>query len=206
MHGLDLTMPRRCARQVHRPNVGGCIEKYYRRIIYVPYMDSLIQSLESRFGESNTSYFHIFALHPREMQQTERDEFKHIVSSVKEMYGIDNLVEEALAWYDVHKHKPLDDNSLGMIELVKQTTMFPAVRKAILIALTLLATSCTVERYFSTLRRVKNWLRSTMSDTRLSGLCMLSVHRNKVNSLKTELMNRVIDNFGREPRRLQFLF
>ena len=206
MHGLDLTMPRRCARQVHRPNVGGSTEEYYRRTIYVPYMDSLIQSLESRFGESNTPYFHIFALHPREMQQTERDEFKHIVSSVKEMYGIDNLVEEALAWYDVQKHKPLDDNSLGMIELVKQNTMFPAVRKAILIALTLPATSCTVERYFSTMRRVKNWLRSTMSDTRLSGLCMLSVHRNKVNSQKTELMNRVIDNFGREPRRLQFLF
>ena len=115
MHGLDLTMSRRCARQVHRPNVGGSVEEYYRRTIYVPYMDSLIQSLESRFGESNTPYFHIFALHPREMQQTERDEFKHIVSSVKEMYGIDNLVEEALAWYDVQKHKPLDDNSLGMI-------------------------------------------------------------------------------------------
>ena len=88
MHGLDLTMPRGCARQVHRPNVGGPIEEYYRRTIYVPYLDSLIQSLESRFGESNTQYFHIFALHPREMQQTERDEFKHIVSSVKEMYGI----------------------------------------------------------------------------------------------------------------------
>ena len=72
------------------------------------------------------------------MQKTERDEFKHIVSSVKEMYGIDNLVEEALAWYDVQKHQPLDDdNSLGMIELVKQTTLFPAVRKAILITLTL---------------------------------------------------------------------
>ncbi|KAK2176088.1 hypothetical protein NP493_684g00030 [Ridgeia piscesae] len=62
------------------------------------------------------------------------------------MYGIDNLVEEALAWNDVQKHKPLDDNSLGMFELVKQTTMFPAVRKAILIALTLPATSCTVGR------------------------------------------------------------
>ena len=201
IHGLDLTMPRRCARQVHRPNM-----EYYRRTIYVPYMDSLIQSLESRFGESNRQYFHIFGLHPREMQQTERDEFNHIVSSVKEMYGIDNLVEEALAGYDVQKHKPLDDNSLGMIELVKQTTMFPAVRKVILIALTLPATSCTVERYFSTLRRVKNWLRSTMSDTRLSGFCMLSVHRNKVNSQKTELMNRVIDNFGRDPRWLKFLF
>ena len=41
-------------------------------------------------------------------------------------YGIDNLVAEALASYDVQKHKPLDDNSLGMIELVKLTTLFPA--------------------------------------------------------------------------------
>ena len=194
-------MPRRCACQVHRPNVGGCIEEYYSRTIYVPYMDSLIQSLESRYGGSNTPYFNIFALHPREMQQTEKDEFKH-----KEMYGIDNLVEEALAWYDVQKHKPLDGNSLGMIELVKHTTLFPAVRKVILIALTLPATSCTVERSFSTLRRVKTWLRSTMNDTRLSGICVLSVHRDKVNSQKTELMNRVIDNFGRDPLRLQFLF
>lgn len=140
------------------------------------------------------------------MQQTERGEFKHIVSSVKEMYGIDNLVEEALTWYDVQKHKPVDGNSLSMIELVKKTTLLPAVRKAILIALTLPATSCTVERSFSTLRRVKTWLRSTMSAQRLSGLCMLSVHRDKVNSQKTELMNRVIDKFGRDPRRLQFLF
>ena len=117
-----------------------------------------------------------------------------------------HVVEDVLAWYDVQKHKPLDDNSLGMIELVKQTTLFPAVRKAILIALTLPATSSTVERSFNTLRRVKTWLRSTMSDTRLSGLWKLSVHRDKVNSQKTELMNRVIDNFGRDPRRPQFLF
>ena len=82
----------------------------------------------------------VILIHPREMQQTERDEFKHIVSSVKEMYGNGKLVEEALAWYDVQKHKPLDGNSLGMIELVKQTTLFPAVRKAILITLTLPAT------------------------------------------------------------------
>ena len=53
------------------------------------------------------------------------------------MYGIDNLVEETLAWYDVQKHTPLDGNSLGMIELVKQTTLFPAVHKAIPITLTL---------------------------------------------------------------------
>ena len=91
---------------------------------------------EKNAGGGGGQCYPEFALHPREMQQTERDEYKHIVSSVKEMYGIDNFVEETLTWYDVQKHNPLDDNSLGMIELVKQTTLFPAVRKAILITLT----------------------------------------------------------------------
>ena len=93
---------------------------------------------------------------------------KRIVSSVKEMYGFDNLVEEALVWYDMQKHKPLDDNSLGMIELVK-TTIFPAMRKSYAHR-----TDClqqTIQwKSFGTLHRVKIWLRSTMSDTRLSGL------------------------------------
>nr|CAB3267958.1 zinc finger MYM-type protein 1-like [Phallusia mammillata] len=203
--GVDLTVPRRCARQIHRSNVGGTIEEYYRRTTYIPYMDSLIQSLEIRFGDSNKPYFNIFKLHPKEMQQTERGEFKHIVLSVKEMYGIDNLVEESLAWYDLQRHMPLS-SSLGMIELVKHTNMFPAVRKAILIALTLPATSCEVERSFSTLRRVKTWLRTSMSDQRLSGICMLSVHRDKIKQQKNVLINKIIDKFGRDPRRLQFLF
>ena len=34
--GIDLTMPRQCARQVHRSNIGGSLEEYYRRRIYVP--------------------------------------------------------------------------------------------------------------------------------------------------------------------------
>ena len=107
------------------------------------------------------------------------------------LYGIDNLVEEALAWYDVQKHKPLDDNSLGMIELVKQTTLFPVVHKAILITLTLPATS---------------WYSGKVTQHTVQGEDLVKINDDKVNSQKTELMNRVIDNFGRDPRRLQFLF
>ncbi|KAJ8040983.1 hypothetical protein HOLleu_15456 [Holothuria leucospilota] len=50
------------------------------------------------------------------------------------------------------------------------------------------------------MRRMKTWLRSTMSDERLSGLCIRSFHRKKVNSHKNKLINRVIDKFGRDPR------
>ena len=53
------------------------------------------------------------------------------------MCGIENFIEEALAWYDVQKQKLQDDSSLDLLELIKQTTIFPDACKAMLIVLTL---------------------------------------------------------------------
>ena len=78
-------------------------------------------------------------------------------------------------------------------------------RKAILILLTLPTTTRAIERSFSTLRRVKTWLRS-MADDRRSRLCMMSVHRKKISQKKEEFMNTVVDEFGKDRRGLQFLF
>jgi hypothetical protein len=65
-------------------------------------------------------------------------------------------------------------------------------------------TTCTIERSFSTLRRVKTWLRSTMTEQRLSGLCILSIHRQKIDDLN--LIQGVVDEFSKNKRNLQFLF
>ena len=42
------------------------------------------------------------------------------------------------------------------------------------------ATSATAERSFSALRRLKTWMRSTMSQGRLNGVAILHVHRDRV--------------------------
>ena len=60
--GIDLSIPGRCARQVHRPKVGRTVEDYYRNSIYLRYMDSLIHTLDTRFGESKIPYFSILAI------------------------------------------------------------------------------------------------------------------------------------------------
>ena len=91
-----------------------------------------------------------------------------------------------------------------LMELWNYCHLFTAVRKAALIALTLPASICQVERSFSTLRRVRTWFRSTMSTERLSGLCMFSVRRQKVMDRKDSITKDVIDRFGSERRRLQF--
>ena len=115
-----------------------------------------------------------------------------------------------MSWYDMQKQGLLSQSEnleeLDVIDLVRHIEIYPAVRQAFITLLTLLATTCTVERSFSTLRRVKTWLRTTMSDDRLSGLCLMSVHRSQINSVKKSFMQKVIDKFGKDPHKLHFLF
>ncbi|KAL7630341.1 UNVERIFIED_CONTAM: hypothetical protein RMT77_019511 [Armadillidium vulgare] len=85
-------------------------------------------------------------------------------------------------------------------------TFFPAVAQAIKVLLTLSPTTCTIERSFSTLRRVKKWLRSTISNERLNGLCLISVHREKVSRQKHQLIEDIKTNFGKGKRHIKFLF
>jgi len=51
---------------------------------------------------------------------------------------------------------------------------YPQYYKLIQLALTLPIGTAAAERSFSTMRRVKNWLRSTMSEDRLSALALLT--------------------------------
>ena len=63
------------------------------------------------------------------------------------------------------------DNSLRGI-----LTEFNKLLKIILIVP---VSSCTVERSFSALRRLKTFLRSTMTQNRLNDIALLHVYRNK---------------------------
>ena len=95
---------------------------------------------------------------------------------------------------------------LDFIDLVRHIELYPAVRQAFITLLILPATTCTVERSFNALRRVKIWLRTTMFDDQLFGLCLMSIHRNRVNSDKKLFMQKVIDKFCKKSCRLYFLF
>lgn len=73
-------------------------------------------------------------------------------------------------------------NITDLLEYCK--IFFPSVTIALNMFLSLQATSCTAERTFIILRRVKTWFRSSTGDGRLNWLCMLSVHRKRLNSRK----------------------
>ena len=100
----------------------------------------------------------------------------------------------------------LNESLVEYAVLIAQATPFhPAVCYAIKIGLTIPATTCSVQRTFCTLRRVKTWNRSTLRDAGLSGLGMLSVHRKRVEE-DTKFIDKMMNKFGQQSRHLKFLF
>ena len=54
---------------------------------------------------------------------------------------------------------------------------FPNVYAGLCVLATVPVTSCECERAISVLRRLKTYLRITMSEERLNGLALMSIHR-----------------------------
>ncbi|KYM99568.1 Zinc finger MYM-type protein 1, partial [Cyphomyrmex costatus] len=60
------------------------------------------------------------------------------------------------------------------------------------ILLTIPTTSCIAERSFSTLRRMKTYLRSTMGQSRLNSLAILHIHCDITETLD---LNKIVNTF-----------
>lgn len=211
---VEFKRPRVVAKQTYRSNQPSeNVEEFFRISIFIPYLDSIISSIRNRFSSTHEKAFSLMQLHPANMRKLDNSAFLAIAEDIQNLYGglLHNFIAEATTWYEMMKtndanNAVLNESVVEYADLIAQATPFyPAVCEAIKIGLTIPATTCSIERTFSTLRRVKTWNRSTMGDARLSGLCMLSVHRKRVEE-DTDFIDKVMNKFGQQPRRLQFLF
>ena len=68
------------------------------------------------------------------------------------------------------------------------------------------ATSCSAERSFSGLRRLKAYLCSTMRQQRVSNIALINTEREYANSVINKDMDRIIDIFVRRNGRESYFF
>ena len=73
--------------------------------------------------------------------------------------------------------------SFLIIENASLATSYPNVCTAYMMYLTVPVTAATAERSFSKLKLIKNFLRSSMSQERLSGLSLLSIEHERAKTL-----------------------
>ncbi|KAJ4935952.1 hypothetical protein JOQ06_017477 [Pogonophryne albipinna] len=79
------------------------------------------------------------------------------------------------------------------------TDIFPQMNRLLRALVTLPITSCTLERVFSTVSRVKTGVRASMNTDRLNSLSLLSFERELTESLDYK---DIISVFNTKPRRL----
>jgi hypothetical protein len=76
---------------------------------------------------------------------------------------------------------------------------YPNIKALLQIFSTLLVSTATAERSFSVLKLIKNYLRSTISETRLNGLAFMYIYRNLSIDVET-----IITEFSRLKHRVNF--
>ncbi len=83
--------------------------------------------------------------------------------------------------------------------------VLPVLYKVCSILTTIPATSCSSERSFNYLRRIKTY-RSTMDQDRLSSLALITIERAYANRTLEHDMENIIDIFGKRKNRNSYFF
>ena len=99
---IEVSRLRLCKKQTKRSNYTvESTEDYYRVSIYIPYLDSIINSLNVRFSSSTEIPFLLNDLSPKRIIVMSRTEYKSNIDKLNAMYCINNFVIEAMMWYDM---------------------------------------------------------------------------------------------------------
>ncbi|XP_068735595.1 uncharacterized protein [Montipora capricornis] len=185
---LDITVqkPRTCQVQRNRANnPAETVEDHYRRNLTIPLGDHLINELETRFGsgDQETAVQCLFAvpsmlLASKETWRTSFDRFSTFhEDSLPSPLSLD---AEMTLWQRKWERRDPSTVPATVAATLKEidSGIYPNITECFKIFPTLPVTTCKCKRNVSALGRLKTYLRSTMSQTRLTGIALLHIHYN----------------------------
>ena len=201
-----------CKRQNNRSNVPSeSVTEYYRRNITVPFLDHLTQEIKDRFDKCSLKITKGFSAIPNAVLSNKndgkwKDDFMAFCSDYsKDVPSKNSLEPEMLLWEtywtSVYKEEIPHTIAKTLLLTHEMKHSFPNIYTALRIMATVPVTSCECERAVSVLRRLKSYLRSTMSQERLNSLALMTIHRQI--SIDPEA---ILNTFARkQPRKMQLL-
>lgn len=171
-----ITKPRIVRRQVHRqnPEVSNP-EEYYRITAFRPGISILLEELKTRFALNSQTLTSFQIFMPGFAGIDKMSSFKNLSMYYNEWCAETIIETEYRNWCEIVKNL---NYNLDVIEVMNNcnSNLFPNVYRLLKILATIPVTTCSAERSFSTMKRVKNYLRNRTGHERLSSLILLSVH------------------------------
>ena len=166
-------------------------EQHYRRLYFEAY-DLIIECIKKRFDQPGYAvYSRVEDLILKTMNHADyRLDFEFVTDfygSDFDAYRLESQLEVFAAMFDRENHRePFQmQDALDFMRTRKppQREQLSEVCKLFQLLLVMPATNAESERAFSSLRRVKSYLRSTMSQERLNHLMVLHIHKDRTDSL-----------------------
>lgn len=184
-------------------------EQHFKTSVYYACIDIAIMQLTQRFEGMKSVANRFRCIHPKVLLTKSDDElFKHaqILYNAYERDLSDDFAQQLLSFrailkFEIEKVPSATIKDVAEILIVKNssiTTSIPDVVTAFKIFLTLPVTVASAERSFSKLKLIKSYLRSTMSQDRLSGLSILSIENERAR--KVDLSN-IVKTFAEQNAR-----
>ena len=183
----------------------------YKRLFY-EVIDVIRSSMENRFKELPSLMF-INLLDCRKFHEY-KDHFpESLFSCLKTSYGrffdFDALKSELTVLFsDNEMHKDTASKLYEYLLMQDLVDVFPEVSKLAQLIITIPASSSSAERSFSTLKRIKTYLRNTQEQQRVSSLSLLSIEKQLLADLRRQpnFNDDVIDIFSRKHRRIELIY
>ncbi|XP_060855528.1 zinc finger MYM-type protein 1-like [Metopolophium dirhodum] len=199
---LSPKMPRKRSLPVKKIGGGSIhpeftdVKDFYRIEMYYLILDTITQAIKDKFNENDLKILNSI----NNILVNENPDLSDIqeVSAVYR-FDVNELKSEIIIFNRMFislKKEVNFENKLAYIKKVEVGSDFPILVDVFKLFLTIPMNSASCERSFSCLRRLKNYLRTTMGQTRLSDLGLLYIHKDKeVNK------DAVIDKFCADNKR-----
>ena len=163
--------------------------------VYFPILDAMLSELDHRFTDKNLELMRaIQACHPQSIHFLQQDKVLPLANSYS--LNSDCLSMECSLVKRTLKND-IENISDLLLELRSLRSAFPTLIRLLQIALTVVVTTAHCERSFSALKRIKTYLRSTMTEQRLVDLAVLSIERDLSGLLS---LDEIIDTFAGEDK------
>ena len=163
-------IPRRCKSQIFRDNYpSDDPEHFFREAIFVPYLDLLTVEMEDRFFDQKQKCRSLWGLIPKycDASPNTAQDLERLLETYQEDIGRRSaVVPEVQRW--VNKWKKEDVSTVPSSAIEALCACHADIDPNVYILLTILGTlpvsTAASERSFSTMRRLKTYLRSSIGN------------------------------------------
>ena len=204
--GIEPSRKRTVRRQQNRSNPPVTdTESYYRVSYYFAFLDHTLSHLKIRFPPELEGALLATFLLPGNIENISEKAIADIKKEYEDQLPYPSSFESEVATWKIHvgEMSVQGTDLLAACNLADENKVFyPNIYTILLLLLSLPVGSCSCERSFSILRRLKTWCRSSMTDERLDQLAIGYINQERTSS--SESILQALDRSGH--RRIALAF